>query len=222
MVAGTAQATSLGTITADGLVFSLSVDPYGVDLNSDGTGDNYLYTLTLNTSSYSNSDADWISWVSPNVAKHDAASQVSSPSGWVFHDGAANNANGCNDVLASGKICSQTAGTSTVLDGTPYTWTFNVDTDGGFILPPHLQAAWFGYNDKGKIKKINAISVDFETGTGGTDTGSTDTGRPTAGRPTRATDTGTDAGATDTGATDTGATDRRNGYRRDGHRRRGS
>jgi hypothetical protein len=71
---------------------------------------------------------------------------------------------------------------------TPWPPTFNVDTDGGgFIIPPHLQAAWFGYIDKGKVKKINAISVDFETGTtGGTDTGATDTG------------------ATDTGATDTG------------------
>jgi hypothetical protein len=100
-VAGSAQATSLGTISADGLLFSLSVDPYGVDLNGDGTGDNYLYTLTLTTSGYSFSDGDWISWVSPNVAKHDAASQVSLPSGWDLHDGAANISDGCDDTLAS-------------------------------------------------------------------------------------------------------------------------
>jgi PEP-CTERM motif len=92
----------------------------------------------------------------------------------------------------------QTASAATVMDGTEYTWTFNVDTTGDdpFIIPPHLQAAWFGYDDKGKVKKINAISVDFETGTG-SDTGATDTG---------ATDTGaTDTGQTDTGATDTGS-----------------
>jgi hypothetical protein len=198
--AGAAQAASisLGTISADGLLFSISREAGGSDLKGDGTSDNYLFTLTLDTSGYTGSDTDWISWVSPNVAKHDAASQTSAPSGWQFHDGAANNASGCNDISASGKICSQPLSTdqSTKLDGTTYTWIFNVDTTGAdpFIDPPHLQAAWFGLNDKGKVKKINAISVDFEGGTGTTDTGTTDTGT-------------TDTGTTDTGTTDTGTTD---------------
>ena len=164
--------------------------------------------MTLNTSGYTGSDNDWISWVSPNVAKHDAASQTSAPTGWVFHDGAANNSSGCNDNSASGKICSQTSNQTTTLDGTTYTWTFNLDASGNdpFIDPPHLQAAWFGLNDQGKVKKITAFSVDFA---GGTDTGTTDTGTTDTGTTdTGTTDTGTtDTGTTDTGTTDTGTTD---------------
>ncbi len=211
--AGVAQAApvSLGNISVDGLLFSITRDAAGSDLHSDGVADNYLFTLTLNTSGYTGSDDDWISWVSPNVAKHDAASQTSAPSGWVFHDGAANNSSGCNDVSASGKICSQTSNQTTKLDGTTYTWTFNVDASGidPFIEPPHLQSAWFGLNDKGKVKKITAISVDFEGGTSGTDTGTTDTGTTDTGTTdTGTTDTGTtDTGTTDTGTTDTGTTD---------------
>ncbi len=185
--ARTAQATSLGMIggascpDCDGLVFSLSVDPYGVDLKGDGAADNFLFTLTLDTSGYTGlgGNAAWISWVIPNVYKHDAASQVSSAkAGWAFQDGAGNNASGCNGNLASGKICSQTTLKDTLLDGTTYTWTFNVDATGAMPQLPddgfHLQAAWF-YPEikKGETisKKAGAISQGFETSTGSDTTG---------------------------------------------------
>ena len=73
--ARTAQATSLGMIggascpDCDGLVFSLSVDPYGVDLKGDGAADNFLFALTLDTSGCTGlgGNAAWTSWVIPNV-----------------------------------------------------------------------------------------------------------------------------------------------------------
>ena len=200
MAAGTAHATPLGTITADGLVFSLSVDPHAVDLNGDGTGDNFLFTLTLDTTNYSGKGGDdaWISWVSPNVYFHDAEAMVSAPDGtWQFKDGGAANGNdgGCKDNTASGKVCSETTSQATKLNGTDYQWTFNIDalsanpTSDAF----HLQATWFYWDEKkGEVKKANSISLDFESGTGGDDGGATG---------------GTDTGATDTGQTDTGATD---------------
>ena len=205
--ARTAQATSLGSIggascpDCDGLVFSLSVDPYGVDLNGDGTSDNFLFTLTLETGGYTGDGGDsaWISWVIPNVYTHDEAAQVDAPGDtgdWVFHDGAGNNANGCNDNLASGKICSQTALTETLLDGSTYTWQFNVDATGTTPTLPadglHLQAAWL-YSEVKKgntvTKKAGAISQGFETGTGSETTGNETTGSETTGSETTGSET---------------------------------
>jgi PEP-CTERM motif len=167
MAAGTAHATPLGSITADGLVFSLTVDPYAVDLNGDGTGDNFLFTLTLDTTNYSGKGGDdaWISWVSPNLYLHDAEAMVSAPdASWQFKDGGADNGNdgGCKDNTASGKVCSETASQATILNGTEYQWKFNIDALG---LPPtgdafHLQATWF-YWDEGEVQKANSISLDF-------------------------------------------------------------
>jgi hypothetical protein len=170
--ASTARATTLGTITtADGLLFTLSSDPSATDLDGDGLGDDLLFTLTLATDLYTGSDSQYISWVSPNAIFHDGIQQESAPdASWVFTDGGANNANGCDGIEASGKWCSQTADTNTVLDGTLYTWTWTVDPNGELISPPHLQAAWFGPDGK------QAISVDFAETSGGTDTGATDTG----------------------------------------------
>jgi hypothetical protein len=215
--ARTAQATSLGTIggascpDCDGLVFSLSVDPYGVDLKGDGTADNFLFTLTLDTSGYTGAGGDsaWISWVIPNVYVHDAASQVSAPGDpgdWAFKDGAGNNSNGCNGNLASGKICSQTALKETLLDGSSYTWTFNVDATGAFPTLPdggfHLQAAWFYTDPKKGDKKANAISQGFETGTGSETTGSETTGSETTGSETTGSET---TGSETTGNETTGS-----------------
>src|SRR4029453_17446793 len=81
--------------------------------------------------------------------------------------------------LASGKICSQTALNETVLDGSTYTWKFNVDATGTVPELPedglHLQAAWFFSEVKRGTtvtKKAGAISQGFETGTGSETTGS--------------------------------------------------
>lgn len=112
----------------------------------------------------------------------------------MFHDGAGNNASGCNGNLASGKICSQTALKETLLDGSTYTWKFNVDATGAVPELPedglHLQAAWF-YSEVKRgttvTKKAGAISQGFETGTGGeTTTGSetTTSGETTTGSET--------------------------------------
>jgi hypothetical protein len=171
--ASTAQAVPIGTLSGcadcDGLVFNLSVDPSGTDLNGDGNADDFLYTLELVTTGYTGLDSDYIAWVSPNLAQHDDASQASSPATdtWVFHDGGANNANGCTDVLASGKVCSQTAGTNTALDGTTYTWGFILDHAANPSIDAlHLQATWFSLaGDK------NSISEDFGAPTGGTEGG---------------------------------------------------
>ncbi len=148
----------------------------------------------LDTSGYVPGGGDatqYISWVSPNGVHHDGIQQDSAPTGWVFHDGGADNSDGCNDGAQAGKWCSQTADTDTVLDGSTYTWVWTVDPDGEVINPPHLQAAWFGPDGK------TAISQDFEATSGTTDTGTTDTGTTDTGT----TDTGT---AGSTGATDTG------------------
>jgi len=85
--AAQAAPVSLGSITTgDGLTFSLSVES-GVasDLHGDGAGDNYLFTLTPDSTNYSGDGGDgaWISSVSPNVYFHDAQAIVSSPTGWV-------------------------------------------------------------------------------------------------------------------------------------------
>ena len=160
-----AHAAPLGTIsTSDGLLFSFSNSPSATDLDSDGLSDDLLYTLTLDTSGYTGASTDYIAWVSPNGVFHDGITQDSAPdASWTFHDGAANNNDGCNDNLASGKWCSQTASANTVLDGSFYTWTWTVDPNGAFIDPPHLQAAWFDTDGN----KVNAISEDFvATGTG--------------------------------------------------------
>lgn len=178
--AHTAHAASLGTIsTSDGLLFSFSNSPSATDLDSDGLSDDLLYTLTLDTSGYTGTSTDYIAWVSPNGVFHDGITQDSAPdASWVFHDGAANNNDGCNDTLASGKWCSQTASASTVLDGSFYTWTWTVDPNGAFIDPAHLQAAWFDTDGN----KVNAISLDFtETGGGTTSGGATTTGAETTG-----------------------------------------
>jgi len=197
--AQTARAATIGTIsTTDGLLFTLDAQASATDLTGDGNTDDWLYTLTLDTSGYGGAgtaSTDYISWVSPNIAKHaaptGAVQQESAPDAtWAFHDGAANNNSGCNDTLASGKLCSQTSATATVLDGSTYMWSWTIDFENvadALIDPPHLQAAWF--NTDGK--KVNAISVPFGTESAGTDTGATDTGA-------------TDTGATDTGATNTG------------------
>jgi len=207
---------SLGSISTQGLNFSLTVES-GVagDLHSDGAGDNYLFTLTLDTTNYSgDGDTDaWISWVSPNVYFHDAQAMVSSPAGWTFSNGGASNgvSGGCKDNTASGKVCSETAGQTTKLDGSTYTWTFNIDALSGTPTSDafHLQASWFYLDPKKGVKKAGSISEDFATGTGGTDTGTTDTGTTDTGTTdTGTTDTGTtDTGTTDTGTTDTGTTD---------------
>ena len=84
----------------------------------------------------------YISWVSPNGVQHGGIQQDSAPTGWVFHDGGADNNDGCNDGAQSGKWCSQTAGTDT-MDGSSYSWMWTVNPNGGVINPPHLQAAWF-------------------------------------------------------------------------------
>ncbi len=212
--AGVADAApvSLGSISTQGLDFSLTVES-GVagDLHSDGAGDNYLFTLTLDTANYGgDGDKDaWISWVSPNVYFHDAQAMVSSPTGWTFSNGGASNgvSGGCKDNTASGKVCSETAGQTTKLDGSTYTWTFNIDALSGTPTSDsfHLQASWFYLDPKKGVKKAGSISEDFATGTGGSDTGTTDTGTTDTGT----TDTGTtDIGTTDTGtAGSTGATD---------------
>jgi len=179
--AQTARAATLGTIDVDGLLFTLSSEASATDLDSDGLSDDLKYTLVLDTSGYAGDPAQYISWVSPNGVFHDGIQQDSAPTGWVFHDGGADNNDGCNDGAQSGKWCSQTAGTDTVLDGSSYTWIWTVDPNGEVINPPHLQAAWFGPDGK------TAISQDFEVTSGTTDTGTTDTG---SGGSTGATDTG--------------------------------
>jgi PEP-CTERM motif len=178
MAGGIAQAapTSLGSITADGLVFSLTVDSYNVDLHADGTSDNFLFTLTLDTSNYNGLGGDdaWISWVSPNVYVHDGQALVTKPGAdWIGLDGGASNGNdgGCKDSTASGKVCAETAAQTTRLSGGTYTWAWNIDATG---LPPtnddfHLQATWFYLEEKKgefEVKKANSISLDFEGGTG--------------------------------------------------------
>jgi hypothetical protein len=190
MVAGasTAHATTIGTISIDGLVFTLSSETSLTDLSGDGNTDDYLVTLTLNTDDYAppGDPTQYISWVSPNFAPHNDIDQTGAPdASWLFHDGAANNSSGCNDISASGKFCSQTADTNTVLDGTTWTWTWIVDTDGAFINPPHLQAAWFGPDGK------TAISQDFEATSSTTSSTTTTT--------TDSTGTSTDTGAGTTG-----------------------
>jgi hypothetical protein len=191
--AQTAQAApvDLGAITtSDGLTFQLFRDTGATDINNDGTADDWLYTLTLDTSAYSGAATDYLSWVSVNGVPHDGITQDSAPSGFVFHDGAANNNSGCNDISASGKWCSETAGTGTVLDPSlsqpAYTWTWTVDANGAFVDPAHLQAAWF--NTDGK--KVNAISLDFGSGTStGETTGSETTGAETTGNETTGAET---------------------------------
>jgi PEP-CTERM motif len=160
-----AFAVPIGTISGcadcDGLVFSLSVDPDASDLNGDGTTDDLLYTLTLDSTGYTGLDTDYISWVSPNLAHHDGAAQgvVTAPGTWVFHDGGANNNSGCNDALAAGKVCSQDATQLALLDGTMlYSWQFFIDIDESNNDPIalHLQAAWFSDGEK-----VGAISENF-------------------------------------------------------------
>jgi hypothetical protein len=170
-VTASASATTIGTITtADNLVFTLSYDPSGVDLNSDGNTDDYLYTLTLNSSGYTGSDSQYIAYVSPNLAQHDAEDLVTQPGGgsdWSDQDGGANNGNGqqaggCNGQLASGKVCSQTGSTAYVLDGSTYTWQWILDTTGDPVIDaPHLQAEWLGPDGDKTLS-------DFFVETGGT------------------------------------------------------
>jgi PEP-CTERM motif len=168
--ATTVQAVPIGTIsTSDGLVFSLSQDPSGGDLTGDGTADDFLYTLTLNSTNYTGSDTDWIAWVSPNLAHFDGAQGGTTPAGtWVFTPTGANNNDGCEGNASAGKVCTETSDQLAKLDGTLLTWTFLYDVDESkgdeaFITPPHLQAAWFTAGEN--PEKVNAISVDF-VGTG--------------------------------------------------------
>jgi hypothetical protein len=168
-VTASASATTIGTITtADNLVFTLSYDPSATDLSGDGNTDDFLYTLTLNTSGYTGSDSQYIQMVSPNLAFHDKEDLVTAPSlaDWADHDGGANNSPACSDALASGKVCTETSSTSYALDGTLYTWQWVLDLSAGadpVVDDPHLQATWDGPDGK------QSISVAFvETGSGGT------------------------------------------------------
>ena len=177
--AHTAHAATLGSIsTSDGLLFTLSNSASATDLDSDGLNDDLIYTLLLDTSNYSGDPtSDYIALVSPNGVFHDGIQQDSAPNaGWVFHDGGAQNGQGfgCTGNLSSGKWCSVTAGTDTLLTGT-LTWQWTVDPNGGFIDPPHLQADWF--NENGKV----SISEDFVETSGSDTTGSDTTGSDTTG-----------------------------------------
>jgi len=177
-----AQATPIGQFTStDGLIFTLSADgASATDLSTaDGVNDTQQFTLSLDSSGYSNIGAtpsDVFSSLSLKLVSgaYDAEQLTASPSGsWSDMGGGLNNG-GCDGSgtgffctdIRSGGVFTPTGGVA--LDGSTYTWTWLVDPGtGGFDLPGHIKAQWFTSGGD----KIQQISEDFTACTGETDCG---------------------------------------------------
>ncbi len=188
MAASTARAATIGTLTVDGLLFTLDNNGLVADLVG-GDNDTYQLVLSVDSTNYDFAATDYIRDVSIKIVNGiDAGTLQSNPPGtWSFVIGGLNNG-GCAANANNGFFCSQSGDNLAVLNGATYSWTFNVDIDGTLSTEPHLKAQWYTADGT----KVNQISEDLSATSGGTDSGATDTGA-------------TDTGATDTGATDTGS-----------------
>jgi len=160
-----ASSASASYVTADGLKFTIYNDGLVADLYpGDATGDTYQVRLELDTTAYSGSATDYILAVSLKISPGTDAGQLSGdnvPGTWAYQSGGLNDG-GCNGS-GSGFFCAQIPGPDGVLDGSIYTWTFQVDISGTLFglagaesTSPHLKANWFDTTDA----KIGQISED--------------------------------------------------------------
>lgn len=177
---GSAQAVTISTLTVDGLDFTLDREPSGTDLDpSDGADDTFTFLLSLDSTNYTGSDTDYIKNVNLKVTgtNDEDAGQLTSttaPGTWTFLFGGLNDS-GCIDDPSSGSFCATSDSNLAVLDGTLYSWTFDIDITGEFQTP-HLKSQWFTSDGT----KVNQISLDMVP-TGGSTTGGATTGGATTG-----------------------------------------
>lgn len=179
-LASTAQAVTISTLTVDGLEFTLDREPSGSDLDpTDGVDDTFTFILSLDSSGYTGNDTDYIKNVNLKVTgtnDEDAGELASTtaPGSWQFLFGGLNDS-GCVDDPSSGSFCATSNDNMALLDGSLYSWTFNIDITGDFQTA-HLKSQWFTSADV----KVNQISLDMVP-TGGSTTGGATTGGATTG-----------------------------------------
>ena len=139
---GAPAVTQASSFTVSGMTFDLQI--LGLTNASSPSG-SYNFQLTLNSSGYippvgSNqavSGTDYLSGFAIDFNKTIATASLTSPaSGWTTTTGGINTTgcqNGPNDTL-----CAQTSLTTTVLNGSTYTWLFSVDflNDPNYSPPP--------------------------------------------------------------------------------------
>jgi hypothetical protein len=137
---GAAVGAHASTISVNGMTGDLQI--VGLSDPSDPTG-SYNFQLTLDTTGYvpavgSNQTlvgTDYLSGFAIDFGTTIVSSSMSTPTGWTLTSGGINTTgcqNGPNDTL-----CASTASTTTLLNGTSYTWLFAVDflNDGAYAPP---------------------------------------------------------------------------------------
>jgi hypothetical protein len=162
----TAHATSLGTTTFDGDVFTLTYVPATDTIDADG--DAYLFTLTVNTTNGTLANSDYFKSVTINPGgQADAGNLVSTtaPGTWTFTLGG-QNSSGC-DGNGAGGCAGWTSGTKAVEDGSTYVWTFLLDNPTIDPSGAHVKATWFNSDNHFATQMSNDLTSGGDGGSGG-------------------------------------------------------